>query len=395
MSVQQKARYTNDQFQPFHEYMDNDFNVQNDTEKEVQLQFSTTRTVPYLDSPEKYFLSIVRFNIDTNIPVFIPKLNYANTIPLPDPNLPPYVFDPNLTDYFIGFFDVQAQTMRYKWVEFQTDNATIPTPTSYNQESPYYYIYSFMSFIAKINDALQDLTSASGISTTDIPYLTLNMATLNITLNIPNIIVFRNSFDIYINQSLKNLLFGMPFIYTNYALNHYTTLPSNQQIPPKSNNLFMLNMNATDQETTGTTKYGFTTQQTPMVNWTPIKSIVFTSNTLPIIQSSETDAKPFGSNNLPTETSSSNATGSILTDFVISIGPNSLYSPSVLYVPSGEYRLIDMYSNQPLTKFDFQVWWKDRYNNLRPLYIPSGGSASIKVMFRKKNFNTSSKNIIV
>ncbi len=36
---------------------------------------------------------------------------------------------------------------------------------------------------------------------------------------------------------------------------------------------------------------------------------------------------------------------SILSDFEVSISPDSQYRPDITYIPPGEFRLIDMYSS--------------------------------------------------
>ena len=75
-----------------------------------------------------------------------------------------------------------------------------------------------------------------------------------------------------------------------------------------------------------------------------------------------------------------------LTDFEIAVDSTNSYRPEISYAPPGEYRLIDMYSNNNLYKIDLNVFWKDKYGNLKPMKLMPGCSASVKIMFRHKGF---------
>ena len=41
--------------------------------------------------------------------------------------------------------------------------------------------------------------------------------------------------------------------------------------------------------------------------------------------------------------------------------------------------------NRPLNMFDLQVYWKDRLGQLNPFYLSSGSTATIKILFSKKD----------
>ena len=60
----------------------------------------------------------------------------------------------------------------------------------------------------------------------------------------------------------------------------------------------------------------------------------------------------------------------------------------VVYNPSAEYRLIDMNSCMNLNRVDIIVYWKDNSGNLHPFELNPGNAASAKIMFRRKDFNT-------
>jgi hypothetical protein len=60
----------------------------------------------------------------------------------------------------------------------------------------------------------------------------------------------------------------------------------------------------------------------------------------------------------------------------------------VIYNPNAEYRLIDMNSYMNLNRVDIIVYWKDKFGNIHPFELNPGNAASVKIMFRRKDFNT-------
>ena len=74
----------------------------------------------------------------------------------------------------------------------------------------------------------------------------------------------------------------------------------------------------------------------------------------------------------------------ILTDFQIQSESGTESRSYAQYVPSGEYRLIDLTGTIPIKNIDIKVFWQDKYLNLYPLYIPPLNSMDIKLLFRKK-----------
>jgi hypothetical protein len=76
----------------------------------------------------------------------------------------------------------------------------------------------------------------------------------------------------------------------------------------------------------------------------------------------------------------------ILSDFEIPINSTNQYRPEINYTPPGEYRLIDLFNNENLSKIDLNIWWKDKYGNLVPFLLQPGCSADVKLMFRHRAF---------
>ena len=60
----------------------------------------------------------------------------------------------------------------------------------------------------------------------------------------------------------------------------------------------------------------------------------------------------------------------------------------VVYIPSAEYRLKDMISYMNLNRVYIIVHWKDKFGNIHPFELNPRNAASVKIMFRRNDFNT-------
>ena len=185
---------------------------------------------------------------------------------------------------------------------------------------------------------------------------------------------------IYFNSRLYQLFVGFPFQFQGYGQD------------PKSYLLPTPNVSAANTLTTtpnvGTKQqYLQAYQEMSTVGlWNPISSIVFTSTTLPIHATLTSPPKVYSSSSNGMAGSGGSSLSNTLTDFEIAIDAQNSYRPEISYAPPGEYRLIDMYSNSNLYKIDLNVYWKDKYGNLKPLRLQPGCSASVKLLFRNKGF---------
>ena len=116
-------------------------------------------------------------------------------------------------------------------------------------------------------------------------------------------------------------------------------------------------------------------------NWTPIESIVFVSNTLPIISNQLASPLIYNENQVITGNGNNAKFAQIITDIVSN---QQSYKPSLLYNPTAEYRMVSMTGNRPLTNVDVSVFWRNKLGNIFPLNLLSGGSCSLKFLFRKR-----------
>jgi hypothetical protein len=117
-------------------------------------------------------------------------------------------------------------------------------------------------------------------------------------------------------------------------------------------------------------------------NWTPVSSIVFVSNTIPIVSNQIASPTIYNENQIIIGDGNNAKFAQVITD-IESLGNNN-YKPSLLYNPTAEYRMISMTGNRPLTNVDVSVFWKNKLGVLIPLNLLSGGSCSLKFLFRKR-----------
>jgi len=115
---------------------------------------------------------------------------------------------------------------------------------------------------------------------------------------------------------------------------------------------------------------------------TPINSIVFISNTLPIVsnQQSATKSKDKKDSYIVEGERSTTQHILMITDLMSN---QQGYRPNLLYVPSGQYRYITLTGNQPLNQIDINVYYQLKTGDLIPFMLTTGGTASIKILFEK------------
>jgi len=122
-------------------------------------------------------------------------------------------------------------------------------------------------------------------------------------------------------------------------------------------------------------------EYTTIINWTPVASIVFVSNTLPIVSNQLASPLIYNENVIVPSNGNNANFAQIITDIETN---EQSYKPNLLYNPLAEYRMISMTGNRPLTNVDISVFWKTKLGTFVPLNLLSGGSCSVKFLFRKR-----------
>lgn len=115
-----------------------------------QLIFNDTRSQPYLDNPRDYYMSVVRFSVETpSLPLFIPKIQ-----PSPNTNVDLTVYSITLSYNYSGtVYDAR------EFVEWESEEKFVTAPSSVPEfnslKSNYYFCYSYPHFINLVNKALK------------------------------------------------------------------------------------------------------------------------------------------------------------------------------------------------------------------------------------------------
>lgn len=365
-------------------------NLQNSTTAPQAFSYQDTRTTAFINIPEEYTMSIIRFTMgSSSLPVFIPQIQ------------------PNQGNRDLTIYSV---TLAYQGIEFQTfinwnpQEVNAPLPPAPNQtangrqfnQEGYYNCYSYTFFIEQIYTAFQicfnglDLAVvAAGLALPTVypPVInwdpTTNSASLyadyagyenNPSAPNPQIAVFMNA-------PLFSLFNSFPATYQGYNVvngknykipfvdiggtNIITLIPPLQYPPaPIVNYKAIL----------------WTQEQSTTASWSPILSVVFTSNTLPI-EANQVSTPVVFSNNQNTILGGNNADfQNIITDIVSEDGN---YRPNLVYNPSAEYRRISLKGNRPLYSIDLNIYYKIITGELIPLKLFSGESVTMKILFER------------
>ena len=120
--------------------------------------------------------------------------------------------------------------------------------------------------------------------------------------------------------------------------------------------------------------------------FSPISSIVFTTTMLPVLPSNSTKPQIFnGQDTDLINSGNNNNIVSMITDFEVQDNDGYGFCSQLSYVPTAEYRFISMNSgNQKITNIDINIFFRDQYSHLHPMYLMPGCKCDIKILFRKK-----------
>jgi hypothetical protein len=387
-------------------------NFQSVTKEPNPFSFNDARTIPFVQRPEDYYLSIIRFTVDTaGVPVFIPSI---------EPNQG--VRDLTIYKVSLGYTDnaafpptVYNATRPVIWVP-QDQSAQVPlAPSSQsnflqNNQSGYYNCYSYtwmvylinLAFSQCLSDLITAITAGGGTPLNPAPDLavsaplmgwdsTANRAILYTQNSIYNLGgagggVNPNAVNVYMNTALFELFGSFPhrFITYNDPINHQNVRILNVYQEFTNSTYLYLNPPTTNPPNPANAVLFLQTFQewSTVPSITPIQAIVFTSNTLPIESNQVSTPIVLTDNvNLNFGSGNNSAIQPIVTDLVSETGN---YNPNLVYVPPGQYRLITLYGNSPLYNLDIQIYYRLRNGELVPFRLQSGGTVTLKIAFIKK-----------
>ena len=392
--------------QPTHTYVDLEFinNTENSNEA-VPIDFKQTKSSNIIDGNcEDYFASIVRFSLDSNLPLIIPEV-YTQK----DGLLPTHGIINTL--YFVGLgegstYDNSVDFTRSVVFHPEMSNSIqavpefLPKSLEDTYANPYYHIHSAQGFLNMVNATLRLCFNALvSHSSTPADY---NLATapqfiFNSSINKIELLYtdeyiysqFNPKLNVFIKMSgsLYHLLNNFPAILVNntyqgnssvinYVLDIQPLLSRNSYLYSKPTGITKtsVNMNV------------LTEQSSSIVSWSPISRIQFTSTTIPVYQTM-TGGAQYTTSNVESNVQVNNTT-SIISDFEFPLTTGLEYSQQILYYsPQSEYRLLDLSGTASIKNLNIQVWWVSKIGTRYEMKIKQRGQCTMKILFRRKNFN--------
>ena len=381
------------------------FNNDTSGDMPVSLRFSEQRSGGALvENPNDYYLSIVRFEIDSpSLPIFIPQKRLASSS-----------FDDLIYSFGIETTNAtgNTSTARYKRrVQYIPINPNIAVPNApQNFSHEYYYIYNVRQWLRMVNVCLQEvfdamrtddnsgsipLTTANTFASAKAPFFDYDsssgLISLYTTMHYQNTLT-TNKLRLFWNSPVNTIFGGFDTIVASKA----TSVLFDSTNPAEGGShtstyyqVYVNNPNTKNQVVIGSTTFIQSTQCYPSIPMcSPIQNIVFsTSGNLPVSNSQIGTPTIFTSDGDCATQGGADNISPILTDFIVPLTRGDEYSPKINYSPS-VYRLLDMKGNAPLKTVDLQVYWKSKIDaKLHPLILGSQCGASCKIMFRKKQFN--------
>jgi hypothetical protein len=388
-----------------------------------RLTFTEIRSSPILDNPSDYFLSIVRFSLDTagSMPLFIPQIELNNSA-----GGTPW----NNTVYYITVeynppAAPQDRLIKKERVIWVPQSAIYPAPgvvpaTIQANTEPYYWCNNIQAFVCMMNEALElaylDIIAQAAAAVPPIvlpatwvagkqPYFLWDATSAKLTYVAPTLIFEQECLGngtatgfVYFNNPLFTLFSSMQSFH-NYTYNPAPTsindteanylLKTFNKKGGALNNYVPANVDPSGNMVGSGPPYNAFFMEQPYstgATLCPIQSLVFTTTLVPVLPQLIGVPRSLSDNVGTGGASGQNDNiSNEITDLVVNLVNGTEYFPNVLYLPTAEYRLIDLQSNAPLYGIQINVLWKDVYGIQHDFYLQNGCSCSLKVMFRKKD----------
>jgi len=335
--------------------------------------FNQMREQAFLDNPSDYAITFVKFSLDSN--------SFPNQIVQPIAGKVINIDDTYDTVFSIGLGANPTMTP----ITWKPADTEIQPPTSGPElltvsmiSDEYFWNYSYQYFIDRVNEILVTLATLNGEAA---PYFKYDSSTGLISLYCVSIT------KIYLNEQLYNLFSGFQYKY-QYINNTplYELIPS---IVYRTGNIVYYNYyaNRVSFSTAPPTvdsinNYLVTTQSYKSTQlWNPAVSLVFTSKTLGVVSDDISQPYIYGIN--PNKESNNSNISISIFEYLLSRRAD----PTINDLDFN-YLFKDLLSNEPQKDLVIEIFWKDDFGNLHPFYIESGSNCSIKLLFRKDNFET-------
>lgn len=288
-----------------------------------------------INDPSQYHVSVVRFQVPgTDIPLL------------------------SLQPYFVNY---PASNNLVFEVTFTYGTTIITRPLVYVSSGPEFQvwdpsIYHYQQMLIWLNSCFSALTADMNaihpalISTP--PVMSLNLLTDRFELQASA--PFQSTLPTPVKISMNSVLYNF---FPGILFNSYTALGVTLTIPASP----------------------FKSEQTlkSLNVWSKVRKIILVSN-LPTKNeylNTITGSQSSGVNvvNFP-----------ILTDFNVELPSEVGRTSQIIYVPTAEYRRVDMVSQSPINNIQIQFYWTDISGKFYPLNLGPKDNCSLKLLFEKK-----------
>lgn len=327
-------------------------------------RFSETRPSPFIQYPKDFYLSTVRYNVSGQaIPWF-----YFNNI---NGGTPTGSSQPSYS------ITLEYKGNLYKtYVPYISNTTFVPDIPSASIQDPNTIdnlaVYSVELWVKMINSCFTTgyttLQAANpGLPVADPPFLTFNGSTQLFTLYADTAVfneALANPVNIYFSLSLFNKFSTFSHIAQNTTGLYFGTNGKDMKI-----RCFDTKINT---EAIGGITYLKIQQEAKTISdCFDIQSLIITTNNIP----SRDEYAQGASDIFP-----------ILSDFsVAGLLTTTSDRNNITYLPSAQYRYIDLISENPMKVLDVNFLWLDKYGKLRDVYIISGAQISVKMLFEHKD----------
>jgi len=358
-------------------------NINDTNQAGVPLRFQETRSNPYLNNAADYYMSVVAYEVDSqSLPVFICEAIPGNSINV------------NRTPYYITVSDNNGNISKDSifWIpEDQTVPVPpLPVPADYSNY-PYYYAYTFQHFLNLVNQSI--ISAYTGIGgTSNAPFLILRDNQISLVASVAEFETSNPTYYLNFNTELFELFSSLtaiqpanpPALNMDYQL-QFIAYPDNSNVDTVYTNFSTVPPSVGYQAVFNNCEYS------PLPFWNPIDSIVFTTQQLTVVPELIAQPTLYGTNNSQYILTNAD-TYYVLADYAANLITGTEYKSTIAYEPTSEFHLVDLYGEQQLNSISIDVFWKDKFGILHQMFLEVGGTAYIKILFRKKAFYDNSDN---
>jgi hypothetical protein len=397
-------------------------------------RFQETRDTPILKDAHDYEVAVLKCKINgggKTLPLLIPQIQIG-------PNVNDTIYSVTLN---FAYWDVSNNRVRYlqssetflKWVtELYSPFTQVPSTASPGQEeSDYYYLYSYNHWVQICNTALQtaynDLTTqASGKGYTILSrcptmeydentklfsfYTDTRSTNWGLNHGPPDISGMPQVYPTTAGQEWMFIGYNLNFegLMTNFDTQYYgqgvpwqgaVSYSTGLQLYYPENTLVVRNKSGTNIQsminpatggpyTTPLLNY-VTTQDYPSTTtlWSPVQSIVLVTQFIPIRNEYTSATITLGDNNTGTSIPGTSAFTTTLLDFNEEYSFAEDWRGELFYTPTAEFIPVSLTpSHQEVKSVDFDVFWRNRLTNkLIPLTLYNSASIQVRLVFRRRN----------